>query len=214
MYKKRNININFLFIKIRGDENNLYIKIGPIIFTGTETVEEVKIGNWFLFKIRIDEDNSHIKIGPITITDNNIENEFKRSPACIQDGLEKVQHDENVTLEGGAWVAFFILLGCIFLYNAAFHGKTTGMIPIGVGIIWLSLNYTRVRKHIEPSNFTIALGIIAIIWGLTERFINGVDFMTLVLGVILNAVDFIAFLILGFLIVLIIYFGRKNYSRK
>jgi hypothetical protein len=154
--------------------------------------------NFPFFKIREDEEGSYVKVGPIEVTDTKTTEEATVGPLHIREGSVHFKKDTGGRLEGFAWAVFFILLGCVFLYGNILHGKTAGMIPIGVGIIWLSLNYTRVRKHIEPSNFTIALGIIAIIWGLTERFAP--------------EVDFIALLALAIGIILIIYFGKKAYS--
>jgi hypothetical protein len=150
------------------------------------------------FRIRTDEEGSYVKVGPIEVTDTKTTDEAKIGPLHIREGSVNFKKDTGGTLEVFAWAAFFILLGCVFLYKNIFDGKTAGLIPIGVGIIWLSLNYARSRNNINTSNFTIALGIIAIIWGFTERFAP--------------EVDFIAFLALAIGIVLIIYFGKKAYS--
>jgi hypothetical protein len=147
------------------------------------------------FRIKEDEEGSYVRVGPIEVTDTKTTEEVNVGPLHIREGSVTFKKNGGGTLEGIAWAVFFILIGSVFLYGNISHQEPVGMIPIGVGIIWLSLNYARSRLNLKVSNFTLALGIIAIIWGLTERFAPDVSFMA------------IAAIALG--IVLIIHFGRK-----
>lgn len=67
----------------------------------------------------------------------------------------------NRRYETIAWGAFFIWLGITNLIK----GFPEGASAIGIGIILLGLNAARSLSHIPTSGFTIALGIIALVWG-------------------------------------------------
>ncbi|MBU7041682.1 MAG: hypothetical protein HXS45_12790, partial [Theionarchaea archaeon] len=66
---------------------------------------------------------------------------------------------------------------------------------IGVGIIWLALNYGRSRIGVPISRVTTGLGIVAIVYGVSQQFVEDVDVFAL------------ALVALG--IFLIFYFARK-----
>lgn len=149
------------------------------------------------FRVKEDEEGSYVKVGPIEVTNTKTSEEVNMGPLHIREGSVAFKKDRGGTLEGIAWAMFFILLGSVFLYGNISHQEPVGMVPIGVGIIWLSLNFARSRLNLKVSNFTVALGIIAIIWGLTERFAPDVSFMAIVA------------IAVG--IGLIIHFGRKTY---
>jgi len=150
------------------------------------------------FRIREDEEGSYVKVGPIEVTDTKTTEEANVGPLHIREGSVSFKKDTGGILEGFAWAVFFILLGSVFLYGNIVHREPVGIVPIGVGIIWLTLNYARHRKNIPVSNFTVALGIIALIWGISERFVP--------------EMNFIALIALAIGIALIVHFGRKASS--
>jgi hypothetical protein len=67
----------------------------------------------------------------------------------------------NPEMETVAWGAFFILWGITSL--ATFLPAGTG--AIGLGLIFLGLNAARLYRGLPVSNFTITLGILALVWG-------------------------------------------------
>jgi hypothetical protein len=74
-------------------------------------------------------------------------------------------------LENVAWALFLIMLGGLWL-------APEGMVPegtwlAGAGLIMLGLNGARYMNGIKMSNFSIALGIIALLVGLGDMV--GVD---------------------------------------
>jgi hypothetical protein len=94
-----------------------------------------------------------------------------------------------------AWAAFFIVLGVVWTVQNVYHIDLEGAVPIGVGIIWLALNYARSRVGIPISRLTTGLGIVAIVYGVSQQFLENVNVFALVL------------IALG--IYLVFYFGRK-----
>jgi len=66
----------------------------------------------------------------------------------------------NRRYEIAAWGVFFIWLGVTSLLP---FPKGTG--TLGVGLILLGLNAARYLNHVPMSNFTIGLGIIAVVLG-------------------------------------------------
>ncbi len=66
----------------------------------------------------------------------------------------------NRRYEVAAWGVFFIWLGITSLFRFPDGAGT-----FGVGMILLGLNAVRYLNHVPTSNFTIGLGIIAIVLG-------------------------------------------------
>jgi len=149
------------------------------------------------FKIKENEEGSYVKVGPIEVTDKKGEEEkVKIGPLRISDSGVRIEQSLKSRLEGMAWAAFFILLGCVFLFESVYHYELPGVAAIGIGVILLSLNYARTRLNIEPSTFTIVLGLLAIAYGVSQWFVEEINVFALIL------------IAIG--IYLIITFGRKS----
>jgi hypothetical protein len=67
-------------------------------------------------------------------------------------------------LENVAWALFLIMIGGIWLVPG--NQVPEGTWLIGVGLIMLGLNAARYANGIKMSNFTIGLGILALLIGL------------------------------------------------
>jgi len=81
----------------------------------------------------------------------------------------------NKTLETAAWGAFLILLGASWLVPAS--QVKDGWWSIGLGVIWLGLNFARLRNGLRMSVFTTFLGVLAIAAGVVGLlFKTDVDF--------------------------------------
>jgi hypothetical protein len=74
-------------------------------------------------------------------------------------------------LENIAWALFLIMIGGIWLVPNRQVPEGTWL--IGVGFIMLGLNAARYANDIQMSNFTIGLGILALLIGLAD--FAGVD---------------------------------------
>jgi len=144
-------------------------------------------------RVREDEEGSYVKVGPIEVTDKKAEKEKVRiGPLHIDESGVRMERSLNSKLEGMAWAFFFIMIGCVWLFENVYHVNLPGIAAIGIGVIWLALNYTRSRLDIKTSTFTIVLGIAFIIYGLAEWFVVEIG----VLPVIAIAVG--AYLIITF----------------
>ncbi|MBU7019370.1 MAG: hypothetical protein HXS44_17825 [Theionarchaea archaeon] len=132
------------------------------------------------FKIREDEEGTFVKVGPIEVVEKTgQEAKVKFGPLRISDSGVKYEPALNGRLEGMAWATFFILIGCVWLFESMYDFNLRGFIPIGIGVIFLSLNYIRSRVGIEMSSFTIVLGLVAIVYGILERFFEDVELLPL-----------------------------------
>ena len=150
------------------------------------------------FKIKEDEEGTYVKVGPIEVTERESEEEkVKVGPLRIDDRGVRVERSLNSKLEGIAWATFFILIGCVFLFESVYDFDLDGVVSIGIGVILLSLNYARSRVGIEPSTFTIVAGLVLIAIGIAGRFLEDV-----------NAIAVIAIFI-G--VYLIIHYGRRSF---
>lgn len=148
------------------------------------------------FKIKEDEEGTYVKIGPIEVVDKEGEEEkAKIGPIRVSEKGARYEPSSNDRLEVLAFAVFLILIGCVWFAENITGYDFTGAVAIGFGAILLSLNYARSRLGIETSTFTIVLGIVAVIYGVAERFF--VD--TNVLAVLALAVG----------LYLIIAFGRE-----
>lgn len=154
MAKKKKTDIDFLFLRVKEDEEGSYVRVGPI------EVKEKK------------GEKERVKFGPLNISDEGV----------------RVEKSLNSKLEGIAWAAFFILIGCVWFAESVYHVELEGMIPLGVGIIWLSLNYAKSRLDIRPSSFTVFLGLAAVGIGIVDMFFedtNAFAVIAIILGVYL-----------------------------
>ena len=67
------------------------------------------------------------------------------------------------TLDTVAWGTIFIWWGI-----SALNFLPNGLDAIGFGLILLGLNAVRSLNHIPTSNFSIILGILALLWGVLD----------------------------------------------
>jgi len=86
-----------------------------------------------------------------------------KSPEVVQNP-EKVAL--NKRLESIAWGCFLIMLGGFALVPD--NAIPKGIWSIGVGIIMLGLNAARYYSKIKMSGFTTFLGLLSVIFGITE----------------------------------------------
>lgn len=140
-------------------------------------------------RVKEDEEGSYVKVGFIEVTDKKGEKEkVKLGPFDISDEGVKMEKSLNSKLEGIAWALFFILLGSVWFVENVYYYDLGGAIYIGVGVIWLSLNYARSRVGIKPSSTTIFLGLGALGLGIAEMFFedtNALAVLAIILGVYL-----------------------------
>ncbi len=104
----------------------------------------------------------------------------------------KSQRITACSLETIAWSAFFIWWGITELASSLPHGT----FAIGIAIILLGLNVARSLNGVATSGLTIALGIVALIWG-------GVDLAGPALHLPFELPVFAAFLIVLGVVVLL-----------
>jgi len=92
----------------------------------------------------------------------------------------------NKRLESVAWGAFLVMLGGSMLVPESVLPKAVW--SIGVGLVFLGLNYARYRNGLRMSGFTTVLGIIAVVGGIVQwasgRDIGGA-LLLIILGVYL-----------------------------
>lgn len=97
---------------------------------------------------------------------------------------DPVKTAKNKNLESMAWGLFLVMIGGMMLVPEEVIPK--GLWSIGVGVIFLWLNYARYRNKIRMSGFTTLLGIIAVVGGVVEmasgRDIGGA-LLLIILGV-------------------------------
>ena len=74
----------------------------------------------------------------------------------------------NKRLEAIAWGLFLVMIGCLWLIPNEQVPEGTWL--IGVGMIMLGLNIARYFKGIKMSGFTIFLGVLALIIGISDFF--------------------------------------------
>jgi hypothetical protein len=128
------------------------------------------------FKIKEDEEGSFVKVGPIEVKERKgEEDKVKIGPLHISDEGMKVERSLNSKLEGIAWALFLILLGCVWTFESIYDTELPGVVAMGIGVIWLGLNYTRHRLDIKTSTFTIILGILAFVYGAAEWVVTDIS---------------------------------------
>ena len=82
-------------------------------------------------------------------------------------------------LEKIGWGLFLIMLGAIWLFPDSVVPEGTFM--FGVGIILLGLNLVKYSKRYRVNGFTVFLGIVALIAGLSSLLGRSVDIFPLIL---------------------------------
>jgi 4-amino-4-deoxy-L-arabinose transferase-like glycosyltransferase len=85
------------------------------------------------------------------------------------------------TLTTLAWGLFFILIGGAWIYGETYHIDTGTVIAIGVGLILVGLNLARSRIGIRMSNFSLGIGILALLIGLARYYGLSVDILPLII---------------------------------
>jgi len=90
----------------------------------------------------------------------------------------------NKRLESIAWGLFLVMAGGFMLVPDEVIPK--GLWSIGVGLIFLGLNYARYRNNLKMSGFTTVLGIISVVGGLAQMITGqdiGLALLIIILGV-------------------------------
>lgn len=82
-------------------------------------------------------------------------------------------------LEKIGWGLFLVMLGTIWLFPDSIVPEGTFM--FGVGVILLGLNFVKYSKGYRVNGFTVFLGIVALIAGLSSLLGKSVDIFPLVL---------------------------------
>lgn len=82
----------------------------------------------------------------------------------MRDSIGQGKHELNQRLEAISWGLFLIMLGGFALVKNVPEGTWL----LGAGVIMLGLNGVRILVGIRPSWFTIILGIVALLSGLSS----------------------------------------------
>ena len=82
-------------------------------------------------------------------------------------------------LEKIGWGLFLVMLGAIWLFPDSVVPEGTFM--FGVGIILLGLNFVKYSKGYRVNGFTVFLGVVALIAGLSSLLGRSVDIFPLIL---------------------------------
>ena len=82
-------------------------------------------------------------------------------------------------LEKISWGLFLVMLGAIWLFPDSIVPEGTFM--FGVGVILLGLNFVKYSKGYRVNGFTVFLGIVALIAGLSSLLGRSVDIFPLIL---------------------------------
>jgi hypothetical protein len=99
---------------------------------------------------------------------------------------DPVKTAENKRLESIAWGLFLVMLGGSLLVPES--QVKSGVWSIGMGLIFLGLNYARYRNSIKMSGFTTVLGIISLVGGIVQLVTTadiGGAILIIILGVYL-----------------------------
>lgn len=71
----------------------------------------------------------------------------------------------NRTLTGVAWGLFFILIGGVWAWNQTTGQDVRALAALGVGVILIGLNLARGAAGLSIGRFSLAIGIIALLFG-------------------------------------------------
>ena len=86
---------------------------------------------------------------------------------------------ETERLEKIGWGLFLVMLGAIWLFPDSIVPEGTFM--FGVGIILLGINFVKYTKGYRVNGFTIFLGVVALVAGLSSLLGRPVDIFPLIL---------------------------------
>lgn len=78
------------------------------------------------------------------------------------------EHILNIRLEEIGWALFLIMIGALWLMPAELIPSHAWL--IGAGLIMLGVNFTRFFAGIKMSGFTVFLGIVALVAGVSGFF--------------------------------------------
>ena len=93
--------------------------------------------------------------------------------------VKSKEKKELEKLEKIGWGLFLVMLGAIWLFPDSVVPEGTFM--FGVGIILLGMNITKYSKGYRVNSFTIFLGIVALLAGLSSLLGHPVDIFPLIL---------------------------------
>jgi len=72
---------------------------------------------------------------------------------------------DNKVLEAIAWGSFFILLGLVWFASTLYSIDTGAWVAVGVGLILMAINVTRLNVGIRISKFSLFIGVLAFALG-------------------------------------------------
>jgi len=72
---------------------------------------------------------------------------------------------DNKVLEAIAWGSFFILLGLVWFASTLYSIDTGAWVAVGVGLILMAINVTRLNVGIKISKFSLFIGVLAFALG-------------------------------------------------
>jgi hypothetical protein len=88
----------------------------------------------------------------------------------------------NKRIENVGWGFFLIMIGGLWLVPDRFIPEGTWL--IGVALIFFGINIVRHLNHIPMSNFSLILGVIAFVIGISDFFKVDLPFFPLLLIII------------------------------
>jgi hypothetical protein len=97
---------------------------------------------------------------------------------------------DNKVLDAIAWGSFFILLGLVWFASSIYSIDTGAWVAVGVGIILMAINLTRLSVGIKISKFSLFIGVLAFALGgagLIGYSLELMPTMILLLGVFIVA---------------------------
>ncbi len=115
-----------------------------------------------------------------TIMEENIHTQpekeiSEKAPLTEQDLLNK-------RIENVGWGFFLVLIGGLWLVPDRFVPEGTWL--IGAALILFAINIMRHLNHIRMSNFTLILGVIALVIGISDFFSVDLPFLPILLIII------------------------------
>lgn len=151
--------------------------IHPLLHYPGDQVEQKKKTDVDLpfIKVHEDEEGSRVHVGPINVVRTKTEEEVDIGPIHVSKGVVSLDQSRNGQLVMIAWALFLILIGCVWFVESFYDITLRGVAAAGIGLIWLGLNYTRTRLGIEPSRFTLFLGVVALAYGILEWAVREIE---------------------------------------
>jgi uncharacterized membrane protein len=88
----------------------------------------------------------------------------------------------NKSLDALAWGLFIVLIGVGWYVGSAYKMDTGPYIALGVGLILVGLNLTRMQMGIKISKFSLFVGLVALAIGVAGIFGYALDlFLTVII---------------------------------